>query len=75
MNRTVKVVVEHHSDGYIAYPLGMKGVVVGEGDSYSEALRDVESAIRFHIESFGEDVLDPDPDTPVLEAFVAEAGV
>ena len=75
MNRTVKVVVEHHSDGYIAYPLGMKGVVVGEGDSYSEALRDVESAIRFHIESFGEDVLDPDPDTPVIEAFVAEAGV
>ena len=75
MNRTVKVVVEHHADGYIAYPLGMKGVVVGQGDSYSEALRDVESAIQFHIESFGEDVLDPDPDTPVLEAFVAEAGV
>jgi len=64
-----------HSDGYIAYPLGMKGVVVGEGDSYSEALHDVESAIRFHSEIFGEEVFDPDPDTPVLEAFVAEAGV
>jgi predicted RNase H-like HicB family nuclease len=58
MSRTIKVVVEHHSDGYVAYPLGMKGVVVGQGDSYSEVLRDVESAIRFHIESFGEDVLD-----------------
>ncbi len=75
MNRTVKVVVEHHADGYIAYPLGMKGVVVGQGDSYAEALHDVESAIRFHIESFGADVFDPDPETPVLEAFVAEAGV
>ena len=30
-------------------------------------------AIRFHIETFGEDVLDIEP--PILEAFVAEAGV
>jgi hypothetical protein len=28
----VKLVVEHVEDGYIAYPLGMKGVVVGQGD-------------------------------------------
>ena len=75
MYRSVKVVVEHHSDGYVAYPLGLRGVVVGQGDTYSEALQDVESAIQFHIESFGEEVLDPDPETPVLEAFVAEAGV
>ena len=73
--RTIKVVVEHHAAGYVAYPLGLKGVVVGEGDTYAEALQDIESAIRFHIESFGDDVLDPDPDSPVLEAFVAEAGV
>jgi len=32
--KTVKIVVERHSDGYVAYPLGLKGVVVGEGDSY-----------------------------------------
>jgi len=75
MYRTIKVVVEHHPDGYVAYPLGLKGVIVGQGDAYADALRDVESAIRFHIESFGEDVLDPDPESPVLEAFVAEAGV
>jgi predicted RNase H-like HicB family nuclease len=68
-----KVVVEKHSDGYVAYPLGLKGVVVGEGDTYEEALDDVKSAIRFHIETFGDDVLDAD--SPVLEAFVAEAGV
>ncbi len=57
MTRSIKVVVEHHSEGYVAYPLGLKGVVVGEGDTYAEALEDVESAIQFHIESFGEEVL------------------
>jgi len=71
--RQVKVVVEKHPDGYIAYPLGLKGVVIGEGDTYEEALTDVKSAIRFHIETFGEDVIDVD--STVLEVFVAEAGV
>jgi len=46
---------------------------VGEGDTYDEALADVKSAIRFHIKSFGKGVLKIEP--PVLEAFVAEAGV
>ncbi len=54
--RQFKVVVEKHSEGYIAYPLGLKGIVVGEGDSYEEALADVKSAIRFHIETFGPEV-------------------
>ncbi len=71
--RQYKIIVEKHPDGYIAYPLGLKGVVVGQGDSYEDALADVKSAMRFHIETFGADVLDVDP--PVLEAFVAEAGV
>jgi predicted RNase H-like HicB family nuclease len=71
--RQVKVVVEKHPDGYIAYPLGFEGVVVGEGDTYEEALTDVKSAIRFHIETFGEDVIDVD--STVLEVFVPEAGV
>lgn len=68
-----KVVVEKHPDGYVAYPLGLRGVVVGEGDTYEEALADVKSAIAFHIDTFGEDVLEVE--SPVLEAFVAEAGV
>ena len=75
MHRAIKVVVEHHADGYVAYPLGLKGVVVGQGDTYAEALHDVESAIQFHVESFGPEVLDPDPESPVLEAFVAEAAI
>ena len=71
--RQIKIIVEKHPDGYVAYPLGVKGVVVGEGDTYEAALADVKSAIQFHIESFGDEVLEVDP--PVLEAFVAETAV
>ena len=53
-----KVIVEKHSDGYVAYPLGLKGVVVGEGDTYEEALADVKSAIQFHIDTFGNEVFE-----------------
>jgi predicted RNase H-like HicB family nuclease len=56
--RQYKIIVEKHPDGYVAYPLGIKGVVVGEGDIYEEALSDVKSAIRFHIDTFGPDVLE-----------------
>jgi len=71
--KSIKIIIEKHSDGYTAYPLGLKGVVVGDGDSYEEALADVKSAIAFHIETFGADVLEDE--SPVLEAFIAEAGV
>ncbi|MCL4296458.1 MAG: type II toxin-antitoxin system HicB family antitoxin [Anaerolineae bacterium] len=68
-----KVIVEKHHDTYIAYPLGLKGVVIGEGDTYEDALADVKSAIQFHIETFGAEVLDIEP--PILEAFIAETAV
>ena len=73
MVRQLKIVVEKNPDGYVAYPLGLKGVVVGQGDTYEEALADVKSAIRFHIETFGSETLELEP--PVLEAFIAETGV
>lgn len=47
----VKIIMEKHPEGYVAYPLGLKGVVVGEGDTYEEALKDVKSAIQFHLET------------------------
>ncbi len=55
--KSLKIIIEKHAEGYVAYPLGLKGVVVGEGDSYEEALADVKSAISFHIETFGPEVL------------------
>lgn len=71
--KQIKIVVERHPDGYVAYPLGLKGVVIGEGDSYEDAVADVTSAIRFHLETFGKDAIDSE--APVLEAFITEAGV
>ena len=71
--RHIKIIVEKHPDGYVAYPLGVKGIVVGEGETYEAALADVKSAIQFHIQTFGNHVLEVEP--PVLEAFIAEAPV
>jgi predicted RNase H-like HicB family nuclease len=67
---SLKIIIEKHEDGYVSYPLGLKGVVVGQGDSYDEALIDVKSAIAFHIETFGDEAFEDD--SPVLEAFIAE---
>ena len=71
--RQVRVIVERHPDGYVAYPLGIKGVVVGEGETYDEALSDAMSALSFHIETFGDDVLESD--SPLLDVFLVEAGL
>jgi predicted RNase H-like HicB family nuclease len=73
MIKSFKIVVEKHSDSYVAYPIGLKGVVVGEGSTYEEALHDVTSAIEFHMETFGPEVLDEA--SSALEVFVAETGV
>lgn len=72
--KQIKIIIEKHSDGYVAYPVGIKGIVVGEGDTYEEALKDVQSALKFHIETFGAGMLDGE-DGPVLEAFIAETTV
>jgi predicted RNase H-like HicB family nuclease len=69
----MKIVIERHPDGYVAYPLGMKGVVVGQGDTYEQALADVTSAIKFHIETFGRETFDEE--SPVLEVHIADARV
>jgi predicted RNase H-like HicB family nuclease len=48
-----KIVIEKHPDGYVAYPIGMVGAIVGQGDTYEEALSDVKSAIATYVEIFG----------------------
>jgi predicted RNase H-like HicB family nuclease len=67
---SLKIIIEKHEDGYVSYPLGLKGVVAGQGDTYDQALADVKSAIRFHIETFGEDAFETE--SPILEAFITE---
>lgn len=68
--KTLKFIVERHSDGYLAYPLGLRGVAMGQGESYEQALLDAKSAAAAHIEAFGTEALDEDSD--VEAAYVAE---
>ena len=44
--KQLKIIIEKHPDGYVAYPVGVVGAIVGEGNTYEEALLDVKSAIR-----------------------------
>jgi len=55
-----KIIVEKHPESYVAYPVGLNGIVVGEGETYEEALQDVKSAIQFHLETFGADEFEAD---------------
>lgn len=57
MQRRFKIIVQRSAGGYVAYPLGLKGVVVSDGDTFEEALNNVKSAVAFHIETFGDEVL------------------
>ncbi len=70
--RQFKIVIEKHPDGYVAYPVGIIGGIVGQGETYEEALSDVKSAIACYIEVFGKEMLE---DTPSVELFIAEAGI
>ncbi|HSM82959.1 MAG TPA: type II toxin-antitoxin system HicB family antitoxin [Nodosilinea sp.] len=70
--RQFKIVIEKHSDGYVAYPIGLPGAVVGQGDTYEAALADVKSAIACYVEVFGKEILD---DASSIEVFLAEAAI
>jgi hypothetical protein len=69
----LKFVVEQHADGFVAYPLGLHGAVVGEGDTADEALADAKSAAKFHIDAFGPDAFPGE--SPVLDAYIVNAGI
>ncbi len=68
-----KFIVEQHADGFVAYPLGLKGVVAGQGETSDQALADAKSAVRFHIATFGAGEIEVD--SPLLDAFLVEAGL
>lgn len=70
--KIIKIIVEKHPEGYVAYPLELKGVVIGEGDTYEEALADVKSAIKFHIETFGKETFETGE---IIETFVGEVAL
>lgn len=70
MIQKLKIVISKQEDGYVGYPIGLEGAVVGEGNTYEEALENTKSAIRFHIKTFGPKVL-RNTELP-QEAFIAE---
>ena len=73
MLKKLKIIISKEDDGYIAFPLGLKGIVIGEGNTYEEALEDVKSSIKFHIDTFGKEVLEEI--TIPSEAFIDEAEI
>lgn len=69
----MKFIVEQHSDGFLAYPIGMKGIVIGQGDTRDGALADAKSAAKFHRDTFGSDAIAEQDD--LIDAEVVEAGI
>jgi predicted RNase H-like HicB family nuclease len=53
--------------------VGLRGVIVGEGDTRAEAIADVTSAIQFHVETLG--IKELEMDEPLLGVFVADTQV
>ncbi|MGK7932238.1 MAG: hypothetical protein AB4041_12500 [Microcystaceae cyanobacterium] len=70
--KPLKIIVEKYSDGYVAYPIGVVGGIVGQGETYEEALSDVKSAIACYIEVFGKEMLE---DTYPIEVVMTETEV
>ena len=68
-----KIIIEKHTDGYVAYPLGLKGVVIGQGDTYEASVKDVTSAIRFYIQTFEKEELEIEE--PALDVFVTQVNI
>jgi predicted RNase H-like HicB family nuclease len=74
----IKIVIERHEDGYVGYPLGfIRGAIVGQGDTYAEALQDTESAIQFFIEHYGKEKFleHLEEGGPSLDAYIAETSI
>ena len=57
MKRRFKIIVEKTEEGYVAYPIGLRGVVISDGDTFEEAIANVRGAIAFHIQTFSAEEL------------------
>ena len=73
VTKDVRIIIEQHPDGFVAYPVGLRGVIVGEGDTREEAIADVTSAIQFHVETFGTAELEDEE--PLLDVFLADVAI
>lgn len=65
----IRFAVRGRRGDYVAYPIGVEGVVVGQGATFQEALESAKSATHFHIETFGVEVFpaaDIEPGIPSI---------
>jgi hypothetical protein len=69
MSKEIKIIVEEHADGFVAYPLGVDGSVAGKGETAEAAIADARTALKALIAEFGPSVV---YDDDVLDAFVRE---
>jgi predicted RNase H-like HicB family nuclease len=69
----VKIVIEKHTDGFIAYPIGYREIITGRGDTYEEALEEVKAAIMYRVTTFGKEVFEVD--SPLIDAFMEDASI
>jgi hypothetical protein len=76
--KNIKLIIEKHADGFTGYPVGFRnGAILGQGETYQEALSDTKGAIQAFIEYYGmEKFLSHfDMEFPILDAFVEETGL
>lgn len=66
----IKAIVERQEQGYVAYLPGDNDDLVGKGDNPQEALEDLQSAIRFQVETERKPI-----DTSVQEILIIEIDV
>jgi predicted RNase H-like HicB family nuclease len=74
----IKIIIEKHADGYCGYPIGFtNGAIVGQGETYLEALQSTESSIQAFIDYYGKEELLKHFQGDYLpeDAFIAETGV
>ncbi len=57
VKKKLTIIAEHHADGWVAYPTGLKGLIVGLGKTSEGAVEDVRSGVKFRVATFGEDSL------------------
>ncbi|VAX21418.1 hypothetical protein MNBD_NITROSPINAE04-1874 [hydrothermal vent metagenome] len=54
--KLVNIVVEQHGDNiFIAYPVGVDAVIVGQGETEETAADDAVNALEYHQNVFGHD--------------------
>lgn len=63
----MKVIIEQRADGYVAYPLGLNGLVSGQGDTSSSAVAEMNAILRVRVQEFGPEILD---EASVLDAVI-----